>query len=288
MMAAQPSRTAMRVALRRAAHQLVDDRPLIFEDPFAVSILGPEATDDLRRTPKSARRPFSAALRAWVVARARFAEDLLAPGMLSRGVRQYLILGAGLDTFALRNPHPDLRVFEVDHPATQAWKRERLQASGHPLPPNASLVPVDFESESLSAKLLQAGFDPAVPTLTAALGVVPYLTSEAFADTCRFLARLPSGSSVVFDYSQPREALPAVEQRMHDSLSARVAQAGEPFQLFFTPSTLQETLLHYGLAVIDDLGSPEINALYFDGRVDGLAVLGSGGRLCHAQAIAKR
>lgn len=287
MIVTQPSRTAMRVALRRAAHQLVDERPLIFKDPFAVSILGPEATLDLERTPKALRRPFSAALRAWVVARARFAEDLLAPGMLSQGVGQYLILGAGLDTFALRNPHPDLAVFEVDHPATQAWKRERLQANGHRLPPNASLVPVDFERESLPEKLLHAGFDPAVPTITAALGVVPYLTSEAFADTCRFLARFPSGSGVVFDYSQPREALPAVERLMHDSLSARVAQAGEPFQLFFTPNTLQETLLRFRLAVIDDLGHAEINALYFDSRCDGLAVRGSGGRLCHVQAIAK-
>ncbi len=288
MTVAQPSRTAMRVALRRAAHQLVDDRPLIFEDPFAVSILGPEARDELRCTPTALRRPFSAALRAWVVARARFAEDLLAPGMLSRGVEQYLVLGAGLDTFALRNPSPDLRVFEVDHAATQAWKRERLQASRHRLPRNASLVPVDFERESLPARLLQAGFDPALPTLTAALGVVPYLTPEAFADTCRFLAGLPDGSSFVFDYRQPREALPTVEQQMHDSLSARVAQAGEPFQLFFTPNALQETLLRYGLAVIDDLGCAQINALYFDGRMDGLAARGSGDRLCHAQAIPKR
>lgn len=283
MIAAQPSRTALRVALRRAAHQMADERPLVFEDPFAIAILGPEAQGELRRTPKSSRRPFSAALRAWMVARARFAEDTLAAGVLSRGVTQYLILGAGLDTFALRNPYPGLQVFEVDHPATQEWKRERLQAGRLPLPPEAHLVAVDFECQSLREELLRSGFDPSSPTVTAWLGVVPYLTPEAFAGTCQFLAQLPPESSVVFDYGQPREALPPVEQLMHDSLGTRVAQAGEPFQLFFTPSRLRGELSRLGLTVIEDLGRAEINERYFAGRSDGLAVRGSAGRLCLAE-----
>ena len=274
----------MRVALRRAAHQIVDDKPLVFDDAFAVEILGPEAQDELRRTPNASRRPFSAALRAWMVARARFAEDLLAAGIASGAIRQYLILGAGLDTFAVRNPFPDLRVFEVDHPATQAWKRERLQAAGLPLRPNASLVAVDFESQSLPEELSRSGFDPSLPTVTAWLGVVPYLTPEAFADTCRFLAQLPHGSDVTFDYGQPRQALPPVEQLMHDSLGARVAQAGEPFQLFFTPAFLREELARHGLAVVQDLGKNELNERYFRHRTDGLQVHGSAGRLCHARA----
>src|SRR5579875_2390979 len=127
MIKAQPSRTALRVALRRAAHQLVDAQPLVFPDPFAVSIMGKEAGDELRRTPASARKPFSAAMRSWMVARARFAEDVLAQTAGAEpGPLQYLVLGAGLDTFALRNPYLHVTVFEVDHPATQAWKRERL------------------------------------------------------------------------------------------------------------------------------------------------------------------
>lgn len=283
MIPAQPSRTALRVALRRAAHQILDDEPLVFDDPFAVSILDPQAKEELGRTPKASKRPFSAALRAWVVGRARFAEETLALGVNSGNVRQYLILGAGLDTFALRNPFAGLLVFEVDHPATQAWKQEALQAAGFRIPPSARMVPVDFERQSLQRELLRSGFDPHLPTVTAWLGVVPYLTSEAFTATCRFLGQLPQVSRLVFDYGQPREALPPVEQLMRDSLGARVAQAGEPFQLFFTPSALRGELLRSGLAVTEDLGCAEINARYFAGRSDGLAVSGSGSRLCLAQ-----
>lgn len=277
----------MRVALRRAAHQLVDGKPLVFDDPFAVPILGPEAQSELRRTPKASRRPFSAALRAWVVARARFAEDILAASVTCRATSQYLILGAGLDTFALRNPFPELKVFEVDHPATQAWKRERLEASGLQLPPGASLVGVDFETQSLRQELLLSGYNLQLPTVTAWLGVVPYLTAEAFAGTCRFLAHLLPDSDVVFDYGQPREALPPVEQLMHDSLGARVAQAGEPFQLFFTPEALREELSRHGLTVVEDLGREELNKRYFGARSDGLQIRGSAGRLCHARVLGR-
>lgn len=283
MIAAQASRTALRVALRRAAHQLVDAPPLVFEDPFAVPIVGPEALAELQRTLPADRRPFSASLRAWMVARARFAEDVLTAAVRGQDARQYLVLGAGLDTFALRNPFPHLQVFEVDHPATQAWKRERLAAAGLGIPHNAYLVPVDFESQSLERELLRAGFQPSQPAVTAWLGVVPYLTPEAFGATCRFLGQLPAGSAVVFDYGQPREALPPVEQLMHDSLSARVAQAGEPFQLFFTPEALRRELLCHGLAVVEDGGGAELNARYFRHRSDGLQVRGTAGRLCHAR-----
>jgi methyltransferase (TIGR00027 family) len=283
MQEAHPSRTALRVAMRRAAHQMHDARPLVFDDPFAVPILPPDARLELKRTPAAARKPFSAALRAFMVCRARFAEDVLAAGVRDRGVRQALILGAGLDTFALRNPYPNVRVFEVDHPATQTWKRSLLTASKLPLPDTLTFVPVDFESQSLRQQLLHAGFDFALPTATAWLGVVPYLTSEAFAATARVLGRLPAGSSLVFDYSQPREALPFVEQLMLDSLSARVAQAGEPFQLFFTPERLAENLSWHNLTVVEDLDGPALNARYLANRTDGLELRGRAGRLCHAE-----
>ena len=285
MIAAQPSRTALRVALRRAAHQIVDAPPLVFPDPFAIPIVGPEAAAELRRTPAAERKPFSAAMRSWMVARARFAEDILATAAAEHPQGQYLVLGAGLDTFALRNPYANVRVFEVDHPATQAWKRERLAAAQLTPSAGTALVPVDFETQSLRQELLHAGFDLTLPTVTAWLGVVPYLTPEAFAASCRVLGRFAPGSQVIFDYSQPREVLPPVEQLMHDSLNARVAQAGEPFQLFFTPQALAEELGRSDLLVRQDLGSADLNARYFAGRPDGLGLRGTAGRLCHAHNV---
>ncbi len=286
MIQAQPSRTALRVALRRAAHQLVDHEPLVFRDPFATRIIGPETAEELRRTPNAERKPYSAAMRSWMVARARFAEDILAQTVEQHpGTLQYLVLGAGLDTFALRNPFPNVRVFEVDHPATQAWKRNRLQAAALTLPESAQLVPVDFEQQSLSHQLLQANFDTDILTVTAWLGVVPYLTAEAFATTCQVLGRFAPGSAVIFDYSQPREVLPPREQLMQDSLAARVAQAGEPFHLYFTPQTLATQLKRHNLAVAEDLGSPELTARYFAHRTDGLGLRGTAGRLCHAEVV---
>ena len=267
---------------------------MVFSDPFAVRILGPEAASELARTPNAARRPHSAALRAWVVSRARYAEDVLAEKATSslpadeecalngRTPWQYLILGAGLDTFALRSPYPQVRLFEVDHPATQLWKRHRLQAAGLSVPETMRWVPTDFERHDLRTQLLAAGFRFHLPTVTAWLGVVPYLTPAAFAATLDVLGAMAPGSAVVFDYSQPRAMLPPVEQRMHDSLAARVADAGEPFLLFFTPATIAAALHTRGLTVVADLGSDELNRRYFSTRTDDLSCRGSAGRLCHA------
>lgn len=274
--------------MRRAAHQVHDNAPLVFEDPFAVRILPADARAELQRTPAASRKPFSAAIRAFMVCRARFAEDVLAAGVRERGVVQVLILGAGLDTFGLRNPYRGLRVFEVDHPATQSWKRQLLAETEIPVPDTLAFVPVDFERQGLRQQLIHAGFDFGVPTATAWLGVVPYLTPEAFASTARVLGRLPAGSSVVFDYSQPREVLSFVEQLMLDSLSARVAKAGEPFQLFFTPAELADELARYDLTVVEDLGSAELNARYLANRTDGLELHGRAGRLCHAEVASNR
>jgi methyltransferase (TIGR00027 family) len=173
-------------------------------------------------------------------------------------------------------------VFEVDHPATQAWKLSMLKAAAITPPPTASFVAVDFECDSLRAKLLAAGFDFALPTMTAWLGVVPYLTTEAFRSTLRVLARLPEGSALVFDYSQPREVLSEREQVMHDSMSARVAMAGEPFQLFFTPPQLAEELDWLGMRVVEDLSGADLTARYLAGRTDGLQLRGRAGRICVA------
>jgi methyltransferase (TIGR00027 family) len=288
MIEAQASKTALRVALRRAAHQVHDAGPLVFEDPLAVRILGLEYVEEIKRTPDGGKRPFSAGLRAFMVGRARLAEDTLAAGVRELGVRQYLVLGAGLDTFACRNELEGVRVFEVDHPATQAWKLEMLRAAGIAVPGSAAFVAVDFERDSLRAKLKAAGFDDGLPTVTAWLGVVPYLTLEAFQATVRLMGTLPEGSRLVFDYSQPREVLPFVEQMMLDSLSARVARAGEPFQLFFTPEGLAAELERWGMRVVEDLDSAAMTARYFAGRTDGLVLRGKAGRMCVAASTGER
>ena len=276
MQQAIPSRTALRVALRRAAHQLYD-KPLVFKDPFAVSILGESYAEELRRTPRE--RPFSIAMRAHLVARSRYAEDNLARAV-ANGVKQYVLLGAGLDTFAYRNPWPQLHVFEVDHPATQQWKREILQTSAIPIPQNLTYAPVDFECESLPEQLQQAGFDPTQPTYFAWLGVVPYLTLPAFRATVVFIAAQPPGSGIALDYGQPRSALPFLEQLAHDSLASRVQLAGEPFQLFFTPPEIAAEFSVF--QAVEDIGRDEINARYFANRKDELKIRGSAGRFLGA------
>jgi methyltransferase (TIGR00027 family) len=278
MQLAIPSRTALRVALRRAAHQL-HDVPVVLDDPMAVAVLGSTYAEELRRTPLRADRPFSIALRAFLVARSRYAEDGLKQAIQS-GVNQYVLLGAGLDTFAYRNPYPQLRVFEVDHPATQQWKRELLHRNRIPIPDSLSYTPVDFESQSLSMQLRDAGFDQAATAFFAWLGVVPYLTLEAFRATVDFISAQPSGSGVALDYGQPRTALPLLERLAHDSLASRVEKAGEPFQLFFTPAEIAAEFSRFH--GIEDLGSTEINARYFSGRSDQLAVRGKAGRLFRA------
>jgi methyltransferase (TIGR00027 family) len=279
MQPASPSRTALRVALRRAAHQLYDAPPLVLDDPIAVPILGASYAEELRRTPTRPDRPFSVALRAFLVARSRYAEDNLARAV-ANGVRQYVLLGAGLDTFAHRNPYPGLHVFEVDHPATQEWKRELLQSGMLAAPADLTYTAVDFERESLPERLQATGFNSGAPAFFAWLGVVPYLTLAAFRSTISFIGSQAAGTGLVLDYGQPRSALPFFEQLAHDSLASRVQLAGEPFQLFFTPSEIAAELSAF--RALEDLGSSEINVRYFAGRSDSLKLLGTAARLLSA------
>jgi methyltransferase (TIGR00027 family) len=272
------SRTALRVALRRAAHQ-IHDSPVVFDDPIAVAILGATYAEELKRTPLRLDRPFSIGLRAFLVARSRYAEDNLRRAV-ENGVHQYVLLGAGLDTFAYRNPYAQLRVFEVDHPATQQWKRELLQRNGIAIPERITYTPVDFERQSLSVQLSDAGFNLQEPAFFAWLGVVPYLTLDAFRATLSFVSAQPPGSGLTLDYGQPRSVLPPLERLALDSLASRVEQAGEPFQLFFTPPEIAAELS--GFHSIEDLGAAEINERYFHGRTDQLAMRGSAGRLLSA------
>ena len=276
---ARPSRTALGVAIRRASHQLYDSQPLVLEDPIAIRILGENYRPALEEAATSIHERSSRGMRAWVVARNRYAEDKLAEAV-NRGVRQYVLLGAGLDTFAHRNPHPDLRVFEVDHPATQHWKRELLESSGLQGSPNLHFVPVDFERQSLADQLENSGLDFTAPTVFAWLGVVIYLTRPAFRATLDFIATFPAGSGFIMDYSFPRHALLPEELEARDALAARVQSIGEPFQLFFTPEEIAEELTAF--QTLENLSATDLNTRYFADRTDRLNLGGKSGGILSA------
>ena len=276
----RPSRTAQRVAVRRAAHQLLD-RPLVFKDPFALKIIGPDAA---AATEASTDGRISSGFRAFMAVRSRYSEDGLAEAV-SRGVRQYVVLGAGLDTFAWRNPWPDLHVFETDFPATQHWKRQRLANVGMAEPPSLTFAPVDFESQTLADGLNAAGFQLDRPAYFSWLGVTMYLTSEAFESTVAFIGALPTGSGVTFDYAVERSELGLFEKLALDHLSRKVAALGEPFQLFFRPAELAATMRRLGFNEIEDVGKDELNARYLANRADRLRLRGGIGRLMRAQKL---
>jgi methyltransferase (TIGR00027 family) len=273
------SKTAQRVAIRRAAHQLLDE-PRVLDDPLALRIIGFDAERALRSDPKE-HHAFSRAFRAFMVARSRYAEDELARAV-GHGVTQYVVLGAGLDTFAYRNPHPGLRVFEVDHPATQAWKREQLQSAGIAIPPSLTFVPVDFEQQTLADGIGQSGFNTNSAAFFSWLGVTPYLTREACISTLSFIAKMPAESGVVFDFALDPALLNAGQRQALDALAKRVAAAGEPFQLFFDPEKLQQELKELGFHRTEFLQGAQINARYFKDRKDGLLVRGGLGHLMGA------
>jgi methyltransferase (TIGR00027 family) len=273
------SKTAHRVAVRRAAHQLLD-QPKVLDDPLALRIIGSAAAQELRSNPKE-HHAFSRAFRAFMAARSRYAEDELARAV-AQGVTQYVVLGAGLDTFAYRNPHPDLRVFEVDHPATQEWKHEQLRAAGISEPETVTFVPIDFEKQTLGAGLKHSGLDLNSAAFFSWLGVTPYLTREACMTTLGFIAGMPPGSGVVFDFAVDPALLNPGQRQALAALSKRVAAAGEPFQLFFDPEKLQNELKSLGFHRTEFLQGKQINARYFQDRPDGLLVRGGLGHLMSA------
>jgi methyltransferase (TIGR00027 family) len=227
-------------------------------------------------------RAVTRSLRAFLAVRSRYAEEQLVKAV-QNGIRQYFVLGAGLDTFAYRNPYPGLRVFEVDHPATQQWKRERLQDAGIPIPPEVVFAAVDFERQTLSERLRESGFQAGQPMFCSWLGVVPYLTEQAFEGTLEFLAAMPAGSGLVFDYAVPRSSLNAIEQAAFDALAARVASVGEPFRLFLDPAELAGRLHRMGFHHVEHLDVAEVNSRYFANRAGGLSIAGRSAHLLCAR-----
>jgi len=273
------SRTALGAAGHRAAHQVLEGGS-IFADPLALRILGTEADALIDEAKQEPRRR---GLRLFIAVRTRFAEDALARAV-EQGVRQLVVLGAGLDTYAYRTALGDrLRIFEVDHPATQAWKRQRLADASIPLPPRLTFAPVDFERETLAHGLAVAGFDPAHPSFFTWLGTVPYLTDQAIFATLGYIVGLPGGAHVVFDYANPIESVADPGAReAREILAARVAAAGEPLRTHFDTEVLRARLLGMGFRMVDDLGPAEIATRYF-GKPNGASR--GGGHVVRASTI---
>jgi methyltransferase (TIGR00027 family) len=274
----QPSHTARGAAAYRAIHQTVESGT-IFSDPFASRILDDETRARLDEIAADAsQRP----MRLFIVARSRFSEDTLA-ACVARGVCQVVVLGAGLDTFSLRNPHAaqGVRVFEVDHPATQGWKRERLKQAGLAVPSSLTFASVDFERQSLADGLMAAGFQADRPAFFQWLGVVPYLTREAISTTLDFIAGVPE-SEVVFDYAEPFENHPADRRAHLLAVAERMAALGEPWLSFFEPRELSEMLRNKGFGIVENLGLAEISDRFFGGLKQGI-VIGPGPRIVRAR-----
>ena len=253
----EPSRTAFGAAAYRAIHQDAE-RGSIFRDPLAWQILG----DDKEAVLADAEGRDRPRLRLFIAVRHRFAEDSLADAV-ARGTRQVVVLGAGLDTFAYRNPFPETTVFEVDHPATGAWKQERLASAGIVVPPNVRYVGVDFETDDLMSRLADAGFDASAPAFFLWLGVVPYLTLDAVTATLRAIASVPDGE-VVFDYTNPVDQLRDLAQDDRADLIARVADVGEPLSAGLDTADLHALLTSLGFTEIDDLDRPDIRSRYLN------------------------
>jgi len=271
MQPGQPSRTALGAARLRAAHQLIDGASIL-SDPLALRILGSDPETSLR----SAREhPAGPRIRWFIAARSRIAEDALTIAV-GEGARQLVVLGAGLDTLAYRTPLAErLRIFEVDHPATQAWKRQMLDAASIAPPPTLRFVSVDFERETLADALGVAGFDPAQRSFFCWLGVVPYLTERSVFSTLAYIAGLPAGAEVVFDYANPSAA--------HRAVATGAAAVGETFQSYFDTPLLRAELTALGFNRVDDLGPEQLAVRFFP--VAEHSAPGQGGHIMHAATV---
>jgi methyltransferase (TIGR00027 family) len=277
MEAGRPSRTALGAAMHRAVHQTLEGG-VIFSDPFALQILEEEARDGL---PAMASDPAHRPMRLFIAARSRFSEDTMA-ACVARGVRQIVILGAGLDTFSLRNPHVGATVYEVDYPATQAWKRERLAQAGIALPPSLIFAPVDFERQSLGEGLATAGFRKDQPAYFQWLGVLPYLTREAIVATLDFIAGVV-GAEVAFDYGEPFDNYPPAMRANVIAVAESAAARGEPWLSLFNPADMAELLQARRFGAFWDITRAELAQRYYGDLGEGLTA-GPGPHLVRAQS----
>jgi methyltransferase (TIGR00027 family) len=285
----------LNVATERAAHQLLDN-PKIFEDPLALRIIGAEAESRLRLSLAQSQKPEDRAFRAAVMVRNRYAEDELARS-IQRGVRQYVILGAGLDTFAYRNPFPHLRVFEVDHPATHAWKRSCLEKAAIPIPASVTYVSVDFDRQMITNALRPSGFKSDELTFVAVLGVVRYLSRETLISVLTsIVSSMRTGSEIVFDFRSPPSLLqvlrgralpgrtevifdssfPSLPQRLWELAYGMIVNRrsrNNGFRAtYLDVAPLTRDLKRIGFADVQLFGPKELNVRYCKNRTDGLRI----------------
>jgi methyltransferase (TIGR00027 family) len=257
------SRTAEGVALIRAVHQLIDAPPPILDDPVSLLLVGPERVEAIRRNPERSNAPAAAALRSHVVLRSRYAEDRLRDAV-GRGVRQHVALGAGLDTFAYRQPAwaSTLRIFEVDHPASQASKRAWLADAGVEVPSNVTFVALDLEADPICSGIAAAGFDATRPAFISCLGVLAYLTPAAVDAVFAWAVSLAHGTEFVFTFAQPVSG-------PERGTAVRAAELDEPWQTRLEPGEIRGRLVELGYASVAFV-EPAEAAAYFAGRSDAL------------------
>jgi methyltransferase (TIGR00027 family) len=268
-MTSDPDSTAVRVALWRAMHVLVDAPPHVLDDELGLELVSPG--DDWRARPDM-DPGWTGPFRAGVVGRARFIEDLVG-AQAADGVTQYVMLGAGIDTFAQRRPDvaSRLHVYEIDQPGPQAWKRDRLGALGYGEPDWLRFVPIDFESgASWWEALTTAGFDPDARALLASSGVSMYLTRSATAATLGQVARLPTGSTLAMTFLLPTELLDEADQPSYVAAQEGARRSGTPFISLYTPDEMRTLALEAGFRHVEHVSSQELSARYFAGRGDGL------------------
>ena len=283
----KPSLTAQIAAAHRAYH-LMQEQPALLEDSVALWLLGPPSRAILKLAPLRwlffgcllARfRP----IRVWVVVRSRYAEDCL-ERRIRDGCRQYLILGAGLDSWALRHESPGIRVFELDHPATQRWKEARIRSRLGKVPAHLALIPIDFERQTIADVLDRQDFDRESPAFVSWLGTIYYLTPEGIETTLASLARCCApGSRIVFDYFLPKSAMSPADRRMFEEIDRGGTRRGEPLRTLLDPEEVASLLRAAGFRVVEDLSAAEVRRRYLRGRSDGLDVPDFG-RLCCAES----
>jgi methyltransferase (TIGR00027 family) len=269
MQPAEPSRTAKIAAIARGQHRLLHRRPWIFDDPFALPLAGPGWQELYAALSAIFRDPVREEAIAFVgCARPRYAEDRLAAGTFN----QYVILGAGLDSFAWRRPDAlsILRVFEVDHPATQAWKQERAALLALPTSDGHVFAPIDFERQTLQDGLDSSEFDWFAPTLFSWLGVTAYLTTHAVEATLRAVAETAAGSEIVLSYATTEEFRDEIGDEFIATMKQVAADSGEPLVTFLSPTDAEELVGRCGLEVVDHPDRTALHDRYFADRDDGL------------------
>jgi methyltransferase (TIGR00027 family) len=268
MIESEPSRTAMMTAMARAAHRLLDDRPWLVDDPFGMLLIGPRWREVFDAKASGYTPDMMAEIRAFVAARARYAEDRLEAGDFS----QYVILGAGLDSFVWRRPDlcRRLKVFEVDHPATQEWKRKRAEALALPTPKSVVYAAVNFEKETLSDGLSRAGFDWSAKTFFIWTGVTMYISIAASEATLKTVARCAKGSEIAFTYAPDNAQLDARALEMRSAFVRIATAAGEPPLTTFSEDELGALVRGAGMTIVDHPTFEDFHERYFSSRKDGL------------------